>query len=99
MSPQRARSYLALFMVPLALAGLASGAGAQNREDPVSTVAGQVTANPNPVRAHSSPQIARNPETGELVIAETDVFGNPDFGVKVHVSSDEGRSWAAAETP
>lgn len=99
MSPKRARSSLALVLFPLAVAGFGSGAGAGGHEEPVVTVAGQVTANPDPVRAHSSPQIVRNPETGDLVIAETDVFDNPDFGVKVHVSSDEGRSWASGGDP
>ena len=59
----------------LALAQVAIPAGAQEDGDakPVVTAAVQVTANPHPTRAHSSPQIVRNPETDELVIVETDV--------------------------
>ncbi len=64
---------------------------------PVVTNAVQVTTNPNPTRAHSSPQIARHPETGELVIAETDVYGG--FGVNVHISGDGGRTWAPGGDP
>jgi hypothetical protein len=91
---------LALLLLPMALLAAAASAGAQNDdEEPVVTAAVQVTQNPDPVRAHSSPQIARNPENGELVIAETDVFGNPDFGVKIHISADEGRTWAPGGDP
>jgi len=36
----------------------------------------QVTANPKPVRAHATPLLARNPRTGELVVAEVDVRGS-----------------------
>jgi hypothetical protein len=61
------------------------------------TAAAQVTTNPNPVRAHSSPQIARNPKNGELVIVETDVYAG--FGVNVHISRDEGRSWFRGGDP
>jgi len=57
----------------------------------------QVTTNPNPTRAHSSPQLSRHPDTGELVIAETDVYGG--FGVNVHISGDGGRTWARGGDP
>jgi len=70
-----------------------SGLGAK----PVVSAAAQVTTNPNPTRAHSSPQIARNPKTGELVIVETDVYGG--FGVNVHLSGDGGRTWAPGGDP
>ena len=79
-----------------ALLLVAAPAGAQDAE-PVVTNAVQVTTNPNPTRAHSSPQLARNPDTGELVIVETDVYGG--FGVNVHISADGGRTWAAGGDP
>jgi len=104
MSSHPVRRRLTLLLLPVTLVALGGAAGAQNtgaRDDgrPIVTAAAQVTQNPNPVRAHSSPQIARNPKTGDLVIAETDVFGNPDFGVKIHVSVDAGRSWVAGGDP
>ncbi len=83
-----------------ALVLVATPAGAQNTDPdvkPVVTNAVQVTTNPNPTRAHSSPQLARNPKTGELVIVETDVYGG--FGVAVHMSADEGRTWAPGGDP
>lgn len=58
----------------------------------VVTSAVQVTDNPAPLRAHSSPRIARNPESGELAIVEADVRG--DLACKVHISADDGRSWS-----
>lgn len=64
---------------------------AQEKDKGVVTSAVQVTNNPAPVRAHSSPRLARNPENGELVIVEADVRG--DLKCKVHISTDDGRSW------
>ncbi len=64
---------------------------------PVVTAATQVTVNPAPVRAHSSPQIARNPGTGELVVAEADVRGSRSCAV--HISVDDGRSWFLGGNP
>ncbi|MDQ4096876.1 MAG: glycoside hydrolase [Actinomycetota bacterium] len=61
------------------------------------TDAVQVTDNPNYVRGHSSPQIARNPKTGELVILETEVYSG--FGINVHVSNNDGRSWIRGGDP
>lgn len=59
-----------------------------------STVTGavQVTANPNPLRAHATPLLARNPKNGDLVVAEVDVRGSREC--VVHISRDDGRSWA-----
>ena len=79
----------------VALTAPASGLGAGAR--PAVSAAVQVTRDANPTRAHSSPQIARNPTNGELVVVETDVHGS--FGVDVHISSDEGRSWFRAGNP
>lgn len=90
------RARLSALAVPAILVLTAAPAPAQSAK-PVVTNAVQVTSNPNPTRAHSSPQLARNPKTGELVIAETDVYGS--FGINVHVSADDGRSWARAGDP
>lgn len=68
-----------------------------DRSRPVVTAAAQVTDDPNPVRAHSSPQIVRNPENGELVIAETNVYDG--FGINVRISVDDGRSWFRGGDP
>ena len=76
---------------------LAVGASAQSDERPVVTSAGQVTTNPLPTRAHSSPVIARNPKTGELVIVEAEV--RSDGRCFVHVSADDGRSWFPGGSP
>lgn len=51
----------------------------------------QVTDDIDPLRAHSSPQIAVNPTNGELVIVEADVRG--DRACTTHISVDDGRSW------
>ncbi len=56
-----------------------------------------VTDNPDPVRAHSSPQIVRNRDNGELVIGETEVYH--DFGINVRLSVDDGRSWFRGGDP
>lgn len=66
---------------------------AQDLGKAVVTGAVQVTDNPAPLRAHSSPLIARNPDNGELVIVEADVRG--DLACKVHLSVNDGRSWFA----
>lgn len=83
--------------IVVAAVGLPSGASQhrQPSEEDV-TAAVQVTSNPNPVRAHSSPQIAVNPTNGELVVAETNVMGakGEPRACNVHLSIDEGRSWA-----
>jgi hypothetical protein len=55
------------------------------------TGAVQVTADPNPVRAHSTPLIARNPKSGELVVADVNVRGSREC--QVYISADDGRSW------
>ncbi|MCA1705397.1 MAG: hypothetical protein LC808_19930, partial [Actinobacteria bacterium] len=72
-------------------------AGGAAQVSPVVTAAAQVTANPNPVRAHSSPQIARNPVNGELAIAETDI--QVSKRCTIHISTDDGRSWFPGGDP
>lgn len=73
------------------LLALSSPAVGQENSRPVVTAAVQVTDNPNPVRAHATPLLARNPKNGELVIAEVDVRGSRECAV--HISADDGRSW------
>ena len=76
---------------------VAVGASAQSAERPVVTAAAQVTTDPLPTRAHSSPVIARNPKTGELVIVEAEV--RRDERCIVHISGDDGRSWSPGGSP
>ena len=84
---------MSLVMVAMALA-MPAMAGAQ--EDPVVTQAVQVTPNPDPVRAHSSPQIALNPDNGELVIVESNPRGSKEERTcNVHISADAGQNWFA----
>ena len=92
----RRRGYLGIALLPL-FVGLLTPFAAGGAESPVVTAAAQVTSNANPVRAHSSPQIARNPKTGELAIAETDI----QIGKRcaVHISADDGRSWFPGGDP
>lgn len=78
-------------LVTLMIVAVGLPATAQERDRAVVTSATQVTDNPAPVRAHSSPRMARNPENGELVIVEADVRG--DLRCNVHISVDDGRSW------
>ena len=80
-------------------ASLTSGAGAQEAllEEPVVTAAVQVTGNADAARAHSTPQLARNPVTGELVIAEAEVRTKKTCDI--HISVDDGRSWFDGGSP
>lgn len=75
-----------------AVLGLMLGASTAAAAAPAVSTASQVTTNPNPIRNHSNPQIARNPTNGELVIVESDVRGTQTCNV--HISSDGGRTWA-----
>lgn len=86
--------------VVLGLALVQAGAQEERRSEPqglVATGAIQVTSNPDPARAHASPQIARNPKTGELVVAETDF--RTEWTCNVHISTDDGRTWARGGDP
>lgn len=80
-----------LVAIPVLLLLLSAAAGAQSPSRPTVTAAVQVTTNPDPGRAHSSPQIAVNPDNGELVIVESDVRGTGECSI--HISADDGRSW------
>ncbi len=77
-----------------ALCGPAAGAA----QEPVVTAATQITPDLNPVRGHSTPQIASNPRTGELVAVESDPR-SATRSCAVHVSTDRGRSWFVAGDP
>lgn len=79
------------------LAGVAPAAGQGAEPQPRVTAAVQVTNNPDPSRGHSTPQIAVNPKTGELVIAEADVRGSKTCNI--HISVDDGRSWRPGGDP
>ncbi len=87
----RVRRCAGVLLVGVLLVAAGQPAFAQERDQPVATGAVQVTSNPAPVRAHSSPRIARNPQNGELVIVEADVRGN--LKCNVNISVDDGRSW------
>ncbi len=80
---------LGIVALGVALAGPAWGLSA--------TGAVQVTNDPAPLRSHSSPQIAVNPKTGDLVAVESDVRGSR--ACAVHLSTDGGRSWFAGGDP
>ncbi len=90
------RTFLAVGAA-LIVAGLAtampSAGGESKSGSAVVTAAVQVTGTPSPVRDFTSPLIARNPKTGELVTASVDIRGNRECGV--HISTDAGRSWFA----
>jgi len=87
-------SFFVLAAAGAALAGPASGQVGAAR---IATAAVQVTNDPAPLRSHSSPNLAINPKTGELVTVESDVRGSRDCAV--HLSSDGGRSWFAGGDP
>ncbi len=89
MRSRPASSIVGVVALAVALAGPAAGLSA--------TGAVQVTNDPAPLRSHSSPQIAVNPKTGELVTVESDVRGNR--ACAVHLSTDGGRSWFAGGDP
>ena len=96
---RRSLLHVALLTVVVAVSTLA-GAGpvALAADDPATvTAAVQVTSNPAPIRAHSSPQIVRNPTNGELVIVEADIRG--DEACTVHISVDDGRTWLRGGDP
>jgi hypothetical protein len=77
--------------------GAATPGGAQQVDKPVVTDAVQVTPDPSVVRAHTSPQMARNPKNGELVVVEGDIRGSRQC--TVHISADDGRSWFEGGSP
>lgn len=89
----RCRLLVSLFLA--FAAGMAVGPPGEawaGSDEPHATGAVQVTANPNPTRAHTSPQIDRHPETGELVIVEGELRDSQQCNI--HISTDDGRSWS-----
>ena len=74
-----------------------SAVGAQAGGEPSVTAAVQVSTDPNPTRGYSTPQIARNPENGTLVIADCDARNKKVLNV--YRSVNEGRSWQPAGDP
>ena len=91
----RRRGY-AVAVALMVSASVGPPAGAAN--EPVVTAATQVTADLNPVRGHSTPQLARNPRTGELVVVESDPRSASRSCV-IHISTDRGRSWFPGGDP
>lgn len=91
MSSKKARLVLGSGIVAAALMGPSSGAQ-EVRSVAVVTAAGQVTADPNPARSHSSPQIARDPRTGTLAIVESDPRSATRSCI-VHISTTGGATW------
>ena len=67
-----ARGFLLVFSLGLLAPWQGSASAQAPPVAPAATGAVQVTENPSPVRNYSSPLIARNPKTGELVTAEVD---------------------------
>ncbi len=84
-------------LVSSLLAVAVPAASQESTNLPWVTAAVQVTRDPNPSRAHASPQIARNPKTGELVIAATEFRTTKTCNV--YVSTDDGRSWFDGGSP
>jgi hypothetical protein len=80
-------------MVMGSVAVPASSWGQTGRE-PFVTAAVQVSNDPNPTRGYSTPQIARNPRNGVLVIADCDARNRKTLSV--YRSVNEGRSWDPA---
>ncbi len=93
------RYRLALVALGALVVALPAGAGAQQKlfDEPVVTGAVQVTNNPDQTRAHSTPQLARNPVTGELVIAEAEI--RTKRTCDIHISVDDGRTWFDGGSP
>ncbi len=89
MSGNRVRPLLLLVLTLLAAGPPAAAAPSPKPTAPTAAV--QVTNNPSPLRAHSSPQIGVNPKNGELVAVESDVRGTR--ACAVHISTDRGRTW------
>jgi hypothetical protein len=88
---------LAWLLVAALVAVAAPVASQELSGAPSVTAAVQVTRDPNPSRAHASPQIARNPKTGELVIAATEFRTTKTCNV--FISADDGLSWFDGGSP
>ena len=93
------RPHVVWLALGLLVASVAPAATAQEvlPEGPIVTGAVQVTSNPDPGRGHSTPQLARNPVTGELVIAEAEVRTRKTCDI--HISADDGLTWFDGGSP
>ena len=101
-SRRRSQRTAWLLVPALVVAAAATPASSQENGDgdpgaPAVTAAVQVTTDPSPSRAYASPQIGRNPKTGELVIATTEFRTTKTCNV--FISTDEGRSWVEGGSP
>lgn len=85
------RTIMASVLVGVTLTGPAVSAQDTERV-PAVTGAVQVTANPAPARAHSSPQIATDQRTGTLAVVESDPRGE-SRACKLHLSTNGGANW------
>ncbi|MFP5317262.1 MAG: sialidase family protein [Acidimicrobiia bacterium] len=91
------RRRIAAAAVGLGLLATAAPAATQEDDRPSVTAAVQVTDNRDPNRAHSTPQMAVNPVTGEIVIGSAEVRTRKTCDI--HISADGGRSWAPGGDP
>jgi hypothetical protein len=91
----RLRPVLVVACVGIVLAAPGVAAASSKPDGPTAAV--QVTNDQSPLRSHSSPQIAVNPKTGELVTVESDVRGSR--ACVIHISTDGGRTWFQGGDP
>jgi hypothetical protein len=87
----RSQKHFLASMMTLALMLPACASEQPSTGEPVVTGAVQVTANADPVRAHATPLLARNPKNGALVAADVDVRGSRQC--QMNISTNDGRSW------
>ena len=83
--------------IGLGLLATAVPASTQEAGVPSVTAAVQVTDNRDPNRAHSTPQMAVNPVTGEIVIGSAEVRTRKTCDI--HISADGGLSWGPGGDP
>ena len=91
------RGWAALAAGIVVAAGAPAATAAAPAVNPVVTAAVQVSTDPTPTRGYSTPQIARSPRTGMLVIADCDARNKKT--VTVYRSADDGRSWTPGGDP
>jgi len=91
------RRFRGLVLAVVALVAVGPTAAVHAVDPLVPTAAVQVTNDTAPLRSHSSPQIAVNPQNGELVVVESDVRGSR--ACVIHISTDGGRRWFQGGDP
>jgi hypothetical protein len=84
-------------LVAGAVAWATPGAAQGRAGRPSVTAAVQVTDNPDPNRAHTTPQMAVHPRTGEIVIGSAEVRAKKTCDI--HISVDGGRRWFPGGDP